>query len=243
MGEPEDFHAGGSDCSGIVWADRQGRHERQGRRRGRRPQRLVGADDPWVRRGQGSDARPRARASGATRPTTAATASSRARRRTSACRSRQQLTWEEAGLLPARARSTAYRMLMGWAPNVDRAGRCRARVGRAPAASAAWRSRSRSAQGGRAVAVVSDDAQERVLHGARRRRRDQPQAVHSLGHDAGHEGRARPTATWAEGRARVRQGDLGRARRANAARGSSSSIRARPRCRPRASSARPAAWS
>jgi crotonyl-CoA carboxylase/reductase len=30
-GEPEDFHIGGSDASGIVYAGRQGCHQRQGR--------------------------------------------------------------------------------------------------------------------------------------------------------------------------------------------------------------------
>jgi crotonyl-CoA carboxylase/reductase len=30
-GEPEDFHIGGSDASGIVYAGRQGCHQRQSR--------------------------------------------------------------------------------------------------------------------------------------------------------------------------------------------------------------------
>ncbi len=60
MGEPEDFHAGGSDCSGIVWA--------------------TGKDVRNVKVGD--------EVTGATRPTTAATASSRGPRGTSASPSR-----------------------------------------------------------------------------------------------------------------------------------------------------------
>ena len=86
MGEPEDFHAGGSDCSGIVWAA------------GKDVQNVKVGDevivhsgwwkpnDPWCWPAR-IRCSPRARASGAIRPTTAATASSRAPRRTSACRS------------------------------------------------------------------------------------------------------------------------------------------------------------
>ena len=85
-GEPEDFHAGGSDCSGIVWAlgdevtnveigDEVVVHSG-----------WWAPDDPWVLSGATRCSR-RAPGSGATRRTTAATVSSPARSRTSASRS------------------------------------------------------------------------------------------------------------------------------------------------------------
>ena len=56
-GEPEDFHAGGSDCSGHRVGPRARREERQGRRRGGRAQRLVAARRSVGALGQGPDAR------------------------------------------------------------------------------------------------------------------------------------------------------------------------------------------
>ena len=88
-GDAADYHVGGSDASGIVYA--------------------VGAevsevavgdeviihhgwwdrDDPWVLAGPRPDDRAVGARSGATRPTTARSASSPSRRPTSACRSRR----------------------------------------------------------------------------------------------------------------------------------------------------------
>ena len=88
LGEPEDFHIGGSDCSGIVWAAGKDVKQRQGRRRGRSSTAAGGG--PTIRGCSPARIRcwPSPPASGATRPTTAATASSPAPRPTSASPSR-----------------------------------------------------------------------------------------------------------------------------------------------------------
>ena len=86
-GEKEDFHIGGSDASGHRLQGRQGRHERQGRRRGGHPLRDVGPQRSRGRPARIRCIRPRS-GSGATRPTGAASRSSPRCRRTSACRSR-----------------------------------------------------------------------------------------------------------------------------------------------------------
>ena len=238
LGEPEDFHAGGSDCSGIVWAigknvtnvkvgDEVIVHSGWWR-----------ADDPWVLRGQGSDARGehahlglpdqlrqllpvRARAGASVHPQ----AASGSRGKRPGC-----------FLLCA---STAYRMLMGWAPNIDRAGRRRARVGRG---------RRTRQHGARDHARDGRPRRRRRLGRSQARRSAWSTArsgvinrtpVQPLGRDAGHQGRARPTASGP--RARAPSARRSGTRSASArARASSSSIRARRRCRPRSSSARPA---
>ena len=87
LGEPEAFHAGGSDCSGIVWA--VGRDVRSV---------SVGdevivhsgwwrSDDPWVCSGR-DPCSPSPRVYGVTRPITAAIASLHGPRPTSVCQSR-----------------------------------------------------------------------------------------------------------------------------------------------------------
>ena len=55
------------------------------------------------------------------------------------------------------------------------------------------------AMGGRAVAVVSDESKRDVLHGARRRRRDQPQAVHPLGRRCRTRRTRKAYGEWAKG--------------------------------------------
>ena len=95
------------------------------------------------------------------------------------------------------------------------------------------------AQGGRAVAVVSDEAKREFCLEARRGRGHQPQQLQALGTDARHRGR-RGVRRVGQGRPRLRQGHLGRARRADQP---AHRVRASGRgdpCRPRASSARPA---
>ena len=88
-GETEDFHIGGSDASGIVWKVGNGRHQREGRRRGRGPLRHVGRDDaPVVKSGNDPMFAPTFSGSGATSRTGAASRSSPRSRTTSACRSR-----------------------------------------------------------------------------------------------------------------------------------------------------------
>jgi crotonyl-CoA carboxylase/reductase len=99
----------------------------------------------------------------ATRRTMAATASSPRPRRTSACPSPKRLTWEEAGASAAPRRRTGC-----WGGRrIPSSRRTSSSSGARRAASAAWRSTPR-AQGGRAVAVVSDEAKREfcVKHGA-----------------------------------------------------------------------------
>ena len=128
-GDTTGFHIGGSDASGIVYAVGDARHEHQGRRPGRHPLRHVGRGRA-VREGrQRPDVRRRRSASGATRPTGAASRSSRRCRRTSACPRPPHLTWEEAAA-PMLVGATAYRMLTRLAAAHRRDGRRRARLGR-----------------------------------------------------------------------------------------------------------------
>jgi len=115
-GEPEDFHAGGSDCSGIVWA--------------------VGPDvtnvkigdevvihsgwwepeDPWVVSGRDPMLAPSVRIWGY--QTNYGSYCQFAKAQSHQCQPKpKHLTWEQAGCYLLCA-STAYRMLMGWAPNV-----------------------------------------------------------------------------------------------------------------------------
>ena len=179
LGEPEDFHAGGSDCSGIVWAvGRDVKNVRVG------DEVIVHSgwwrpDDPWVRTRQGSDARgdhphlglpDQLRQLLPVRPRPGAPV----RRR-----SRKRLTWEEAGCFLLCA-STAYRMLMGWPPQLVEPGDVVLVWGAAGGLGSMALDITRAA-GGRAVAVVSDDAKREVLPGARRRRRHQPAASSTTG--------------------------------------------------------------
>ena len=83
--------------------------------------------------------------------------------------------------------------------------------------------------------------QDRLLQEARREGHHQPQAVLPLGHAAALEGR-RGLRRVAEGRARASARRSGRRSASAAARASCSSIPARTPCRPRSSSATPAAW-
>ena len=94
------------------------------------------------------------------------------------------LTWEEAGCFLLCA-STAYRMLMGWPPNVVERGDV-VLVWGATGGLGSMALDIVRAVGGRAVAVISDESKRRILPGTRRRRRDQSAAVQSLGADAGH---------------------------------------------------------
>ena len=115
-GEPEDFHAGGSDCAGIVWA--------------------VGSevsnvtvgdevvvhsgwwepDDPWVLSGKDPMLAPSTRIWGY--QTNYGSYCQFARAQSHQCQVKPpHLTWEQAACYMLCA-STAYRMLMGWSPNI-----------------------------------------------------------------------------------------------------------------------------
>ena len=103
-------HIGGSDASGIVWKVGEGVTTLEARRRGRDPL------QPGLLRGRrGARPRParraRARRSGATRRPGAPSPSSPRSRRSSCCRSPQNLSWAESSAYGL-TYFTAYRMLI-----------------------------------------------------------------------------------------------------------------------------------
>ncbi len=164
-GEPEDFHAGGSDCSGIVWA--------------------VGAevtevapgdevvvhsgwwepDDPWVKSGKDPMLAPSTRIWGY--QTNYGSYCQFARAQSHQCQPKpKHLTWEEAGCYMLCA-STAYRMLMGWPPHTIEAGDV-ALIWGAAGGLGSMAMQIVAARGGKPVAVISDDAKRQFCldHGA-----------------------------------------------------------------------------
>lgn len=155
LGEPEDFHAGGSDCSGIVWAvgkdvtdvhvgDEVVIHSGWWR-----------SDDPWVRSGKDPILSETARIWGY--QTNYGSYCQFAKAQAHQCLPKpKQLTWEEAGCFLL-CGSTAYRMLMGWAPNVVESGDVVLVWGGAGGLGSMAIGITK-ALGGRAVAVVSDDS-------------------------------------------------------------------------------------
>jgi crotonyl-CoA carboxylase/reductase len=165
MGEPEDFHAGGSDCSGIVWAigrdvtdlkvgDEVIVHSGWWR-----------ADDRWVRSGRDPMLAESTRIWGY--QTNYGSYCQFARAQAHQCLPKPpRLTWEEAGCFLLCA-STAWRMLMGWTPNVIEPGDPVLVWGGAGGLGSMALEITR-AQGGRAVAVVSDEAKRAfcLQHGA-----------------------------------------------------------------------------
>src|SRR5499426_347221 len=151
-GEPEDFHAGGSDCSGIVWAlGKDVKAVKVG------DEVIVHSgwwrpDDPWVLSGRDPMLAESTRIWGY--QTNYGSYCQFARAQAHQCIPKpKRLTWEEAGCFLLCA-STAYRMLMGWAPNIGELGSVALDIVRA--------------QGGRAVAVISDEAKRKFCleHGA-----------------------------------------------------------------------------
>jgi crotonyl-CoA carboxylase/reductase len=165
MGEPEDFHAGGSDCSGIVFAvgdavtnvevgDEVIVHSGWWSR-----------DDPWVLSGRDPMLAESTRIWGY--QTNYGSYCQFARAQAHQCIPKpERLTWEEAGCFLL-CGSTAYRMLMGWPPNVVESGDVVLVWGAAGGLGSMALELTR-ALGGRAVAVVSDE-ERRVFaqeHGA-----------------------------------------------------------------------------
>lgn len=164
-GEPETFHAGGSDATGIVWA--------------------VGAevdnvavgdevvvhsgwwepDDPWVLSGKDPMLAPSTRIWGY--QTNYGSYCQFARAQSHQCQPKpKHLTWEEAGCYMLCA-STAFRMLMGWGPNTVGKGDP-VLVWGAAGGLGAMAMQITTALGGRAVAVISDEAKRQFCldHGA-----------------------------------------------------------------------------
>ena len=155
QGEPEDFHAGGSDCSGIVWK--------------------VGADvtnvkpgdevvvhsgwwapdDPWVLSGKDPMLADSVRIWGY--QTNYGSFCQFARAQGHQCQPKpKHLTWEVAACYLLCA-STAYRMLMGWAPNtIQKDDLVLVWGGTGGVGSMALQ--ITQAMGGRPIAVVSDES-------------------------------------------------------------------------------------
>ncbi len=164
-GEPEDFHAGGSDCAGIVWAVGE---EVTGVAPGDEVVVHSGwweADDPWVLAGKDPMLAESTRIWGY--QTNYGSYCQFARAQAHQCVAKpKRLAWEEAAsyLLCA---STAWRMLMGWPPNVVEPGDVVLVWGAAGGLGSMALEIAANA-GGRPVAVVSDDdkAQFCLDHGA-----------------------------------------------------------------------------
>ncbi len=164
-GEPEDFHAGGSDCAGIVWAVGDAVTEVV-------PGDEVVAhsgwwepDDPWVLSGKDPMLAPSTRIWGY--QTNYGSYCQFARAQSHQCQAKpKHLTWEEAGCYMLCA-STAYRMLMGWPPHVVEEGDV-VLVWGAAGGLGSLALQIVASQGGRPVAVISDDSKRQFCldHGA-----------------------------------------------------------------------------
>ncbi len=164
-GEAEDFHAGGSDCSGIVWKVGE-------KVTNVKPGDEVVAhsgwwepDDPWVLSGKDPMLAESTRIWGY--QTNYGSYCQFARAQSHQCQPKpKHLTWEAAGCYMLCA-STAYRMLMGWPPNVVESGDVVLVWGGAGGLGS-LALQIVKALGGRAVAVVSDDAKKQFCldHGA-----------------------------------------------------------------------------
>jgi crotonyl-CoA carboxylase/reductase len=164
-GEPEDFHAGGSDCSGVVWAvgdqvttakvgDEVVAHSG-----------WWAPDDPWVLSGRDPMLSETARVWGY--QSNYGSYCQFARAQAHQCAPKPRLhTWEAAGCYLLCA-STAYRMLMGWSPNTVEPGDV-VLVWGAAGGLGSMALQVTAAAGGRPVAVVSGDDKKKFCldHGA-----------------------------------------------------------------------------
>ena len=164
-GESEDFHAGGSDCSGLVWAVGEEVTEvRVG------DEVVVHSgwwapDDPWVLSGKDAMLAPSTRIWGY--QTNYGSYCQFARAQSHQCQPKpKRLSWEEAACYMLCA-STAYRMLMGWPPHTVEEGDV-VLVWGAAGGLGSMALQIVAAQGGRPVAVVSDEDKRQFCldHGA-----------------------------------------------------------------------------
>ncbi len=164
-GEPEDFHAGGSDCSGLVWAlgdDVSGIEVGD--------QVVVHSGwwdpgDPWVLSGKDPMLAPSTRIWGY--QTNYGSYCQFARAQSHQCQPKpKHLSWEEAGCYMLCA-STAYRMLMGWPPHTVEDGDV-VLVWGAAGGLGSMALQIAAAQGGKPIAVVSDQSKRQFCldHGA-----------------------------------------------------------------------------
>ena len=160
-GESEDFHAGGSDCSGIVWKVGESVTDWKPGDEVVVHSGWWEPDDPWVLSGRDPMLAESTRIWGY--QTNYGSFCQFARVQSHQCRPKpDRLTWEEAGsyLLCA---STAYRMLMGWKPNTVGEGDIVLVWGAAGGLGSMALQIVRNA-GGRAVGVVSSDDKRQFCH-------------------------------------------------------------------------------
>ncbi|MCH7778292.1 MAG: crotonyl-CoA carboxylase/reductase [Gemmatimonadetes bacterium] len=164
-GEPEDFHAGGSDCSGIVWALGE---DVTGVKVGDEVVVHSGwwePDDPWVISGKDPMLAPSTRIWGY--QTNYGSYCQFARAQSHQCQPKpKHLTWEEAACYMLCA-ATAYRMLMGWPPHTVQEGDV-VLVWGAAGGLGSMALQIVAAHGGKPVAVVSDEDKRQFCldHGA-----------------------------------------------------------------------------
>ncbi len=164
-GEPEDFHAGGSDCAGIVWAvgdkvDNVKPGDEVVIHSG-----WWEPDDPWVLSGRDPMLADSTRIWGY--QTNYGSYCQFARAQSHQCVAKPpRLTWEAAACYLLCA-STAYRMLMGWAPHVVEKDDV-VLVWGAAGGLGSMALQIVAAAGGKPVAVISDDDKRQFCldHGA-----------------------------------------------------------------------------
>jgi crotonyl-CoA carboxylase/reductase len=153
-GEPEDFHVGGSDASGIVYA--VGEHVR-GIEIGQHVVIHPGVwnpDDPWIARGKDPMIAPSANIWGYDTNYGAFGQFARVQAHQVMPKA-EHLSWEEAAA-PTLVGTTAYRMMHGWAGNTVQDGDL-VLVWGGSGGLGTQASQLVKAAGGRAVAVVSDN--------------------------------------------------------------------------------------
>lgn len=164
-GEPEDFHAGGSDCAGIVWAvGQEVRNVKPG------DEVIVHSgwwepNDAWVLSGRDPMLAESTRIWGY--QTNYGSYCQFARAQAHQCQPKpKRLTWEQAACFLLCA-STAYRMLMGWSPNVVEKGDA-VLIWGAAGGLGSMALQITAAAGGRPVAVISDESKRQFCldHGA-----------------------------------------------------------------------------
>ena len=164
-GEPEDFHAGGSDCSGIVWAVGS---EVTNCKIGDEVVVASGwwePDDPWVLSGKDPMLSDSTRVWGY--QTNYGSYCQFAKAQSHQIQTKpKHLTWEEAGCYMLCA-STAYRMLMGFEPHTVKEGDV-VLVWGAAGGLGASALQIVAALGGKPIAVVSEDDKREFCmnHGA-----------------------------------------------------------------------------
>ena len=164
-GESEDFHAGGSDCSGIVWKVGENVTDLKPGDEVVVHSGWWEPDDPWLLTGRDPMLAESTRIWGY--QTNYGSFCQFARVQSHQCQPKpSRLTWEEAGCFLLCA-STAYRMLMGWSLNTVEEGDPVLVWGAAGGLGSMALQIVRNA-GGRAVAVVSSDEKRQFCldHGA-----------------------------------------------------------------------------